>query len=103
MALVRGLALFLPLSAVVTTTENTLLHAPEGVPVEGSNGLLIKVGDRIVPNYAATMVSFEEGDVVTGTVVRIDRDEVLLDITPTPKKDRAKAEPAKPEEEVAAD
>ena len=80
MALVRGLALFLPLSAVVTTTENTLLHAPEGVPVEGSNGLLIKVGDRIVPNYAATMVSFEEGDVVTGTVVRIDRDEVLLDI-----------------------
>ena len=72
MALVRGLALFLPLSAVVTTTENTLLHAPEGVPVEGSNGLLIKVGDRIVPNYAATMVSFEEGDVVTGTVVRID-------------------------------
>ena len=72
--------MFLPLSAVVTTTENTLLHAPEGVPVEGSNGLLIKVGDRIVPNYAATMVSFEEGDVVTGTVVRIDRDEVLLDI-----------------------
>ena len=80
MALLRGLAVFLPLSAVVTTTENTLLHAPEGVPVEGSNGLLIKVGDRIVPNYAATMVSFEEGDVVTGTVVRIDRDEVLLDI-----------------------
>ena len=72
--------MFLPLSAVVTTTESTLLPAPEGVPVEGSNGLLIKVGDRIVPNYAATMVSFEEGDVVTGTVVRIDRDEVLLDI-----------------------
>jgi len=62
------------------TTENTLLHAPEGVPVEGSNGLLINVDGRIVPNYAATIVSFEEGDVVNGKVVRIDRDEVLLDI-----------------------
>ena len=62
------------------TTESTLLHAPEGVPVEGSNGLLVEVDGRIVPNYAATMVSFEEGDVVNGKVVRIDRDEVLLDI-----------------------
>ena len=66
--------------ATVTTTESTLLHAPEGVPVEGSNGLLVEVDGRIVPNYAATIVSFEEGDVVNGKVVRIDRDEVLLDI-----------------------
>jgi small subunit ribosomal protein S1 len=64
----------------VTTTETTLQPAPEGVPVEGSNGLLINVDGRIIPNYAATMVSFEEGDVVNGKVVRIDRDEVLLDI-----------------------
>jgi small subunit ribosomal protein S1 len=64
----------------VTTTETTLQPAPEGVPVEGSNGLLINVDGRIVPNYAATIVSFEEGDVVNGKVVRIDRDEVLLDI-----------------------
>ncbi|MFL5873782.1 MAG: 30S ribosomal protein S1 [Solirubrobacterales bacterium] len=35
---------------------------------------------KIVPNYAATMVSFEEGDVVKGKVVRIDKDEVLVDI-----------------------
>ncbi|MGA7435428.1 MAG: 30S ribosomal protein S1 [Solirubrobacterales bacterium] len=41
---------------------------------------MIEVDGRIVPNYAATMVSFEEGDVVNGKVVRIDRDEVLLDI-----------------------
>ena len=27
-----------------------------------------------------TIVEFEDGDLVTGTVVRIDRDEVLLDI-----------------------
>lgn len=67
-------------SPTVTTTETTLQPAPEGVPVEGSNGLLINVDGRIVPNYAATIVSFEEGDVVSGKVVRIDRDEVLLDI-----------------------
>ncbi|MBK5233427.1 MAG: 30S ribosomal protein S1 [Thermoleophilia bacterium] len=75
----RGLRRILRQSRAVTT-ENTLLLAPEGVPVEGSNGLLIEVDGRIVPNYAATLVSFEEGDVVNGKVVRIDRDEVLLDI-----------------------
>ena len=64
----------------MTTTDTTLQPAPEGVPVEGSNGLLLNVDGRIVPNYAATIVSFEEGDVVNGKVVRIDRDEVLLDI-----------------------
>ncbi|MFM9045865.1 MAG: S1 RNA-binding domain-containing protein, partial [Solirubrobacterales bacterium] len=35
---------------------------------------------RIVPDYAATMVTFDDGDVVSGKVVQIDRDEVLLDI-----------------------
>ncbi len=54
--------------------------APEGTPVEGSNGLLLQVNGHVVPNYAATMVSFEEGDVVNGKVVRIDKDEVLVDI-----------------------
>ncbi|MFD2376586.1 ATP-dependent Clp protease ATP-binding subunit ClpA [Ottowia pentelensis] len=37
------------------------------------------------------------------TVDLDDKDEVLLDIVPTPKKDRAKSEPAEPEEELAAD
>ena len=41
---------------------------------------MVEVDGRTVPDYAATMVTFEEGDVVTGKVVRIDRDEVLLDI-----------------------
>ena len=48
--------------------------------MEGSNGLLLEIDGRIVPNYAATMVTFDEGDVVTGNVVRIDKDEVLVDI-----------------------
>jgi len=48
--------------------------------VEGSDGLLIEVDGQIVPNYDATLVPFEEGDVVSGKVVRIDQDEVLVDI-----------------------
>src|SRR5205809_231793 len=48
--------------------------------VEGSDGLLLEVDGRIVPNYDATISPFEEGDVVSGKVVRIDQDEVLVDI-----------------------
>src|SRR5688500_19181636 len=48
--------------------------------VEGSNGMLLEIDGHIVPNYDATIVPFEEGDVVTGKVVRIDKDEVLVDI-----------------------
>jgi small subunit ribosomal protein S1 len=54
--------------------------APAATPVEGSGGLLLQIDGKIVPNYAATMVSFDEGDVVNGKVVRIDKDEVLVDI-----------------------
>ncbi|HEX3240223.1 MAG TPA: 30S ribosomal protein S1 [Solirubrobacterales bacterium] len=42
--------------------------------------MLLQIDGKIVPNYAATMVSFDEGDVVNGKVVRIDKDEVLVDI-----------------------
>ncbi len=55
-------------------------EAPAGNIVPGSDGLLLEVDGKIVPNYAATLVNFEDGDVVQGTVVQIDRDEVLVDI-----------------------
>ncbi|HSS03665.1 MAG TPA: 30S ribosomal protein S1 [Solirubrobacterales bacterium] len=65
----------------MSLTDTTLTpDAPTGSPVEGSNGLLVEIDGKIVPNYAATMVSFDEGDVVKGKVVRIDKDEVLVDI-----------------------
>jgi small subunit ribosomal protein S1 len=63
----------------VSATE-TMTPAPSATPVEGSGGLLLNIDGKIVPNYAATMVSFEESDVVKGKVVRIDKDEVLVDI-----------------------
>ncbi len=72
--------LFLPLLPAVSATETLTPPAPAGSPIEGSGGLLLEVDGKIVPNYAATMVSFDEGDVVNGRVVRIDKDEVLVDI-----------------------
>jgi small subunit ribosomal protein S1 len=53
---------------------------PDARVVEGSDGMLLEIDGKIVPNYDATIVPFEEGDVVTGKVVRIDKDEVLVDI-----------------------
>jgi small subunit ribosomal protein S1 len=61
-------------------TDTTSPTEPSGKPVEGSGGLLLEVAGKVVPNYAATMVSFDEGDVVKGKVVRIDKDEILVDI-----------------------
>jgi small subunit ribosomal protein S1 len=46
------------------------LDGPEYVEFEG----------RQVPNYDITIPLFNEGDVVTGRVVRVDKDEVLVDI-----------------------
>jgi small subunit ribosomal protein S1 len=58
----------------------TLMENSQGRVVEGSNGLLLEVDGQIVPNYDATFRTIEEGEVVTGHVVRIDKDEVLVDI-----------------------
>src|SRR5438874_12588983 len=56
------------------------MDKPEARVVEGSNGLLLEVDGEIVPNYDATFRTIEEGEVVTGNVGRIDKDEVLVDI-----------------------
>jgi small subunit ribosomal protein S1 len=58
----------------------TLIENPEARVVDGSNGLLLEIDGQIVPNYEATFRAIEEGEVVTGNVVRIDKDEVLVDI-----------------------
>jgi small subunit ribosomal protein S1 len=59
---------------------STVIENPTAKIVDGSDGLLLEVDGQIVPNYDATMRPFEEGEVVTGHVVRIDHDEVLVDI-----------------------
>src|SRR5215210_7437684 len=58
----------------------TITPMSDAKVVDGSDGLLLEIDGRVVPNYDATFAPFEEGDVVTGRVVRIDNDEVLVDI-----------------------
>jgi small subunit ribosomal protein S1 len=60
----------------VDTPPQEAATAPPTAPPD----LFIEVDGQLVPNYDATLVLFEEGDVVTGKVVRIDKDEVLVDI-----------------------
>ena len=59
---------------------STVIENPTAKIVDGSDGLLLEIDGEIVPNYDATMHPFQEGEVVTGHVVRIDHDEVLVDI-----------------------
>ncbi len=68
------------LPLVQALTEQPLGQASNGQVVEGSNGLLLEIDGQVVPNYDATLTPVEEGEVVTGHVVRIDKDEVLVDI-----------------------
>jgi len=63
-----------------TSTLVPAAEQPNVNVVEGSDGLLLEIDGQIVPNYDATIHPFQEGDVVTGNVVRIDNDEVLVDI-----------------------
>ena len=76
-------AIIAAVSSVETTTD-AAAAAPPSAPAQATNGgstdLLIEVDGQLVPNYDATIKPFEEGDVVSGEVVRIDKDEVLVDI-----------------------
>ena len=48
--------------------------------VEDNDTWMIEVDGQLVPDYDRTMTNFSEGDVVSGTVVRVDKDEILVDI-----------------------
>jgi len=54
-------------------TNETTQQAEPGVWVEGPDG-------ELVPDYESTFPEINEGQVVHGTVVRVDKDEVLVDI-----------------------
>src|SRR5450759_5661581 len=49
------------------------IKAEPGVWVEGPDG-------KLIPDYESTFPTIKEGEVVHGTVVRVDKDEVLVDI-----------------------
>ncbi len=64
----------------MSTTDDVIIIDLE-TPVFTLDGPeYIEVDGQQVPNYDITIPIFSEGDVVTGRVVRIDKDEVLVDI-----------------------
>ena len=56
-----------------TATESDARRTEDDVWTEGPDGTLI-------PDYDSTFPIINEGEVVRGTVVRVDKDEVLIDI-----------------------
>ena len=65
--------------------ESETPSAPEAAPTPPPPRTLdgpeyIEVDGEMIPNYDLTIPDFEEGDVVSGFVVRVDKDEVLVDI-----------------------
>jgi len=70
--------------AASDTTTEAAPEAAQAPPAQATNGapgnLMIEQDGKLVPNYEATIKPFSEGDVVSGEVVRIDKDEVLVDI-----------------------
>ena len=57
----------------MATDDMTTQQAEPGVWVTGPDG-------ELVPDYESTFPEINEGQVVHGTVVRVDKDEVLVDI-----------------------
>jgi small subunit ribosomal protein S1 len=55
------------------TADTTETELEEGVWTTGPDG-------ELIPDYESTFPSINEGEVVHGTVVRVDKDEVLVDI-----------------------
>jgi small subunit ribosomal protein S1 len=56
-----------------TTEQTETRTAGDGVWTTGPNG-------ELIPDYESTFPTINEGEVVHGTVVRVDKDEVLVDI-----------------------
>ena len=59
--------------AAALATNDLIMEREPGVWVEGPDG-------ELIPDYDSTFPEINEGQVVHGTVVRVDKDEVLVDI-----------------------
>src|SRR5437763_10055567 len=67
----RSLGLYCPPHMANETINDPRLE--EGVWTTGPDG-------ELIPDYESTFPTINEGEVVNGTVVRVDKDEVLVDI-----------------------
>jgi small subunit ribosomal protein S1 len=65
----------------VEAVEAPEVETPEAETQQtGTPEYFLEVDGVLVPDYDSTITLFTEGDIVTGKVVRIDKDEVLVDI-----------------------
>ena len=48
--------------------------------ITDENCMILNEKGEMVPNYDITIINFDEGDILKGKVVKIDKDEVLVDI-----------------------
>ena len=65
----------------VEAVETPEVETPEAaIQQTGTPEYFLEVDGVLVPDYDSTITLFTEGDIVTGKVVRIDKDEVLVDI-----------------------
>lgn len=48
--------------------------------ITDDNCMIQNEDGELIPNYDLTLISFREGDILKGKVVKIDKDEVLIDI-----------------------
>ena len=60
-------------------TESTQMSTIE-IPVLEDGVWIVGPDGELIPDYDATFPTINEGEVVHGTVVRVDKDEVLVDI-----------------------
>ncbi len=57
-----------------------LMQSTEHEQDDALDTWMIEVDGVMVPDYDRTLTDFNEGDVVSGKVVRVDKDEILVDI-----------------------
>jgi len=62
-----------PMTHETVERQEELLAAEPGVWIRSESG-------ELIPDYESTFPTINEGEVVHGTVVRVDKDEVLVDI-----------------------
>jgi len=48
--------------------------------ITDENCMILNEKGEMVPNYDITIIDFDEGDILKGRVVKIDKDEVLVDV-----------------------
>src|SRR5947209_8177293 len=61
-------------------TDRVFMTSIDQQHSDPSDTWMIEVDGQLVPDYDRTLSNFNEGDVVSGTVVRVDKDEILVDI-----------------------